>query len=399
MGNRQFRTMFRLPYNDEAIVWLNTMSIVVGVVASLVSAFQMTMRTLQLAICAVMIGCMIAVLINDKGPPLSSEEQIKLFVKELVEDYDRCRKARALAIKLFQTSLSPVVFLSVTVVVLEITIASLHPKMLWPLLFSVVVHALIASARVHIHGWKDQLVGRRYFGYAIAACTCFECMMHVLVWPSDENVAHMGLGIFAFCEFIYFTTLNIACVHSFFRLLSMTLLACKVYAVPAGWTIFDHKVSSTTVVLCMVTGEAFGQLYLFIHREILKNHAEKMEQSRLEHERNIKLAMEGTMIPIAMVDAKMNFSLVNPAMCKMFGYTKEELLAKNFGDIFNASTRKKYRSYMAEYERTRQGTTIGKTREKVTCKQKDGKIFLQRLTLAIAEEGESFVATFESVFR
>lgn len=84
----------------------------------------------------------------------------------------------------------------------------------------------------------------------------------------------------------------------------------------------------------------------------------------------INTAVDG----IITIDNRGLIESINPAVTKLFGYSKQELIGKNISILMPEPDRSRHDMYMDKYEKTHKANIIGKGRE-VLGKRKDGSTF------------------------
>lgn len=83
---------------------------------------------------------------------------------------------------------------------------------------------------------------------------------------------------------------------------------------------------------------------------------------------------------------------INPAVTRLFGYQKQELVGKNIKVLMPEPDRSHHDQYMDKYQETGVGKIIGKGRE-VTGKRKDGSTFPFLLSISEVELGDKKIFT------
>jgi len=95
----------------------------------------------------------------------------------------------------------------------------------------------------------------------------------------------------------------------------------------------------------------------------------------------LKAIIEHAIDGIITIDSKGTIETVNPAACRIFGYTPEELIGHNVNLLMPEPDHSLHDTYIANYHRTGIGRIIGKGRE-VLGKKKDGTVFPFMLSIS-----------------
>ncbi len=106
-----------------------------------------------------------------------------------------------------------------------------------------------------------------------------------------------------------------------------------------------------------------------------------MNNIAINPDRLFESAVDG----IVVIDTKGIVKLVNPAMYRLFGYTKEELVGQNINTIMPNPHKKNHDAYIRNYLKTGQAKIMGIGRD-VIAQRKDGSLFPIRLAVSEVED-------------
>ena len=125
-------------------------------------------------------------------------------------------------------------------------------------------------------------------------------------------------------------------------------------------------------------GSAIG--YVGVQRDV--SDRKQAERALAESEAHIRAIVETAADGIITIDERGIIETCNPAVEKMFGYAREEMIGRNVSLLMPSPEREQHDGYLARYSQTRQPKIIGMGRE-VRGRRKDGTIF--PLDLAVSE--------------
>lgn len=89
------------------------------------------------------------------------------------------------------------------------------------------------------------------------------------------------------------------------------------------------------------------------------------EQALRENEARLRALLDAAVDGIVTVDDQSRIGTANRALCKMFGYSLDELLGAEVGILMSEADRLRHREYIARYEATGEAKVIGTGRELV----------------------------------
>lgn len=104
----------------------------------------------------------------------------------------------------------------------------------------------------------------------------------------------------------------------------------------------------------------------------------KIKQRELALERAnqlLRCAMEVMLDPLVLCDRSGIIVMVNPATCKLFGYTAQELVGTNVAILCEPKHRVVHDTYIQRYLETGQARILGKQSREVVAAKKDGTLF------------------------
>ena len=111
------------------------------------------------------------------------------------------------------------------------------------------------------------------------------------------------------------------------------------------------------------------------------------EQALRESEQRMRAILETAVEGIVTIDERGIVESVNPAACRIFGYTPEEVLGRNVSLLMPTPYRESHDSYIGNYLRTGHAKIIGSGRE-VVGQRKDGTTFPMDLSVCEVPLGE-----------
>ncbi len=130
-------------------------------------------------------------------------------------------------------------------------------------------------------------------------------------------------------------------------------------------------------------GNAIG--YVGVQRDV--SDRKRAERALAESEARIRAIVETAADGIITIDERGLIETCNPAVEKMFGYSREELIGRNVSLLMPSPEREQHDGYLARYSQTRQPNIIGTGRE-VRGRRKDGTIFPLDLTVSETRLGD-----------
>lgn len=107
-----------------------------------------------------------------------------------------------------------------------------------------------------------------------------------------------------------------------------------------------------------------------------------LQESLLNSENKFESLIQTAVDGIVMINARGKIEMVNPAVSKLFGFTKEEMMGQNINILMNANDHEKHDGYLKNYHDTGLKKVIGIGRD-VVGRRKDGTEF--PLTLSVSE--------------
>src|SRR5436309_3170770 len=107
-----------------------------------------------------------------------------------------------------------------------------------------------------------------------------------------------------------------------------------------------------------------------------------MESALREKEQRLRAILEAAVEGIITIDERGIVDSLNPAACRIFGYSPEEIIGRNVSVLMPSPDREKHDGYIANYLRTGHAKIIGIGRE-VVGQRKDGSLF--PMDLAVSE--------------
>ena len=106
----------------------------------------------------------------------------------------------------------------------------------------------------------------------------------------------------------------------------------------------------------------------------------RAEEALRESEQRMRAILETAVEGIITIDEHGMVELLNPAACRIFGYSPEEIVGRNVSMLMPSPDREKHDGYVANYLRTGQAQIIGIGRE-VIGQRKDGSVFPMDLSI------------------
>ena len=111
----------------------------------------------------------------------------------------------------------------------------------------------------------------------------------------------------------------------------------------------------------------------------------RVEEALRESEARFRGTFENAAVGIAHVDGRGRWTYVNRALCKILGYTREELLAQTFGDVSHPDD---VEVSLGQFQRLMRGEITEHTLEKRYL-HKDGHVVWVRLTASLQQDEAS----------
>src|SRR6266545_6814609 len=105
-----------------------------------------------------------------------------------------------------------------------------------------------------------------------------------------------------------------------------------------------------------------------------------MEAALREKEQRLRAILEAAVEGIITIDERGIVDSINPAACRIFGYSPEEIIGRNVSVLMPSPDREKHDGYLANYLRTGHAKIIGIGRE-VVGQRKDGTLFPMDLSI------------------
>jgi len=130
-------------------------------------------------------------------------------------------------------------------------------------------------------------------------------------------------------------------------------------------------------------GHAIG--YVGVQRDI--SDRKRAERGLAESEARIRAIVETAADGIITIDERGIIETCNPAVEKMFGYAREELIGRNVSLLMSSPEREEHDGHLARYSQTHQPNIIGNGRE-VRGRRKDGTIFPVDLSVSETQLGD-----------
>lgn len=100
-----------------------------------------------------------------------------------------------------------------------------------------------------------------------------------------------------------------------------------------------------------------------------------------ENQARMEAVQNTAMLGIVTIDTEGIIETVNPAACKLFGYTAEELVGKSVNMLMPSPDRENHDNYMANYKRTGERKILGVGRE-VVGQRRNGETFPIKLLVS-----------------
>ena len=141
--------------------------------------------------------------------------------------------------------------------------------------------------------------------------------------------------------------------------------------------------------------EFFGRL--FNRRTIAELQRENAERRRAEaavreSEARMRAVLDTAVDGIITINERGAIESINPAVQRLFGYTREELIGQNVNILMPSPYREEHDQYLENYRRTGQARIIGIGRE-VVGRRKDGTVFPIDLSVSEVRLGDRRVFT------
>jgi sigma-B regulation protein RsbU (phosphoserine phosphatase) len=131
------------------------------------------------------------------------------------------------------------------------------------------------------------------------------------------------------------------------------------------------------------TGQKLG--YVAISRDVSKR--KLAERALSESEARVRAIVETAVDGIITIDERGIIDTCNPAVEKIFGFSREEMIGQNVSMLMPSPEREQHDGYLARYSETRQRKIIGAGRE-MRGRRKDGTIFPMDLSVSETQLGE-----------
>lgn len=113
----------------------------------------------------------------------------------------------------------------------------------------------------------------------------------------------------------------------------------------------------------------------------------RAEAELREREERMRAILETVVEGILTIDTRGIVESLNPAACRIFGYTKEEVIGRNVSMLMPSPDRERHDGYIANYEHTGEAKIIGVGRE-VVGRRKDGSLFPMHLAVSEVQLGD-----------
>lgn len=119
---------------------------------------------------------------------------------------------------------------------------------------------------------------------------------------------------------------------------------------------------------------------------------DKLEESNKDSANRLKAIIETAVDGIITIDARGMIETVNPAVTKLFGYDRSEMVGRNIKMLMPEPDKSQHDLYLEKYHETGKGNIIGKGRE-VIGKRKDGSTFPFLLSISELELSDKKIFT------
>lgn len=116
------------------------------------------------------------------------------------------------------------------------------------------------------------------------------------------------------------------------------------------------------------------------------------QESKSDNANRLKAIIDTAVDGIITIDTRGNIETINPAVTRLFGYVKEEMIGKNIKMLMPEPDKSQHDRYLEKYEQTGKANIIGKGRE-VVGKRKDGTTFPFLLSISEVELTEKKIYT------
>jgi len=148
-----------------------------------------------------------------------------------------------------------------------------------------------------------------------------------------------------------------------------------------GREVFGQRKDGTSFPMDLSISEVrLGDRRLFtgIVRDITER--KLAEEALRESEQRMRAILETAVEGIITIDQRGIVESINPAGCRIFGYSPEEIIGRNVSVLMPSPDREKHDGYIANYLRTGHAKIIGIGRE-VVGQRKDGTLFPMDLSI------------------
>lgn len=108
---------------------------------------------------------------------------------------------------------------------------------------------------------------------------------------------------------------------------------------------------------------------------------ERAQKALRESEKRLRAIWDAAVEGIVTIDERGSIESLNPAACRIFGYSPAEVVGQNVSILMPSPDREKHDSYLENYLRTGQAKIIGIGRE-VVGQRKDGSLFPMDLSVS-----------------
>ncbi len=122
-----------------------------------------------------------------------------------------------------------------------------------------------------------------------------------------------------------------------------------------------------------------GRMFTGLVRDITER--KRSEAALRESEQRMRAILETAVEGIVTIDERGVVELLNPAACRIFGYSPHEVIGQNVSVLMPAPYHESHDSYIGNYVRTGHAKIIGIGRE-VVGRRKDGSVFPMELSIS-----------------